>query len=458
MVKAGKLARDEAGVAMGLAVVLIVIVGVMGAGLLVFVRNDLQAVVQTNQGQEAFETSEAGVQAAKRQLLSDATEESYDGQNGDDSPWSYSSNGRELNFDENNVNVSIRHLPFHADDDSCDDDSGDQQNHPYCAPVAKNGENDKRNFFRVVSTGEFDNGDARRKVEAIYNTYDLGVPKAYYSPKTIEINGNACIKDVSVFSLKSIENGGGSGCKSKGGGKGKGGGKDKSSITGTDRAYGDWQNAYNSTARDGNNTDAGFAAPEGVEDKVEGRDYDGSTDRSFVQEPSDPQKPEEITFPFEHKSQEGERDEARIDFFREEARKQERETGDSSHFQSGGSISEWPENSTYSTVVYVDASGASGGKVNWKVKGDCKDKTLKGTLIIDGAGLQVSGKDTFSGVTIIRGGEFKNTGSSCWDGFVNADDGMKLSGTPDPLVSEEVVNFRPGFYGVRQWSWRELYE
>ncbi len=445
--------KDESGVALGLAVILIVIVGVMGAGLLVFVRNDLLAVVEVNQGQQAFDAADAGAQAAKRQLLSDASMESYDGDDSGDLAWSYDpddedNDGKDLTFAGSNINVSIRYLPFHAEDGSCDDGSfpaaDDPQEHPACAPDTKNGADDERNFFQVVSTGESDNGDAKRRVEAIYNTYDLGVPKAYYSPQAITISGNTCISDVSVFSLTSIKSTGNSGCE--------GGGK----IEGTDDLYGKWKNEYNPTARD--ISEAGFGARD-VDDDIQenGRDYDGSTNPQFVvEEGSEDPGNVPITFPFEHKTQEGERDEARIDFFREEAVKQSEENNDPSHLQTGN-ISDWPENSTNSTVVYVDASGASGGKVSWSAGGNCSDEPVKGTLIVDGAGLEVKGNDAFSGVTIVRDGEFTNSGSSCWDGFVTADEGMKLAGTPDPFVSEDVAN-RPGFYGVEQWSWRELYE
>ena len=63
-----RLAKGESGVVMGLAVILVVLIGVMGAGLLVFVRSDLEAVVKVNQGQRALNLADAGVQAARRQL------------------------------------------------------------------------------------------------------------------------------------------------------------------------------------------------------------------------------------------------------------------------------------------------------------------------------------------------------------------------------------------------------
>jgi hypothetical protein len=45
-----RLAKGESGVAMGLAVIMVMLIGVMGAGLLVFVRSDLEAVVEDQPG------------------------------------------------------------------------------------------------------------------------------------------------------------------------------------------------------------------------------------------------------------------------------------------------------------------------------------------------------------------------------------------------------------------------
>ena len=91
-----RLVKDESGMTMGLTVVMIALIGVMGAGLLVFVQRDLGTVVEVNQGQKAFETADAGIAAAKRQLLVNACPEAYDGApaTGDqcaESDWSESS-------------------------------------------------------------------------------------------------------------------------------------------------------------------------------------------------------------------------------------------------------------------------------------------------------------------------------------------------------------------------------
>ena len=68
-----RLLREERGMALGLAVIVVVIVGVMGAGLLTFVATDLEAVVAVNRGEQAFELAEAGIEVAKAHLASDSS-------------------------------------------------------------------------------------------------------------------------------------------------------------------------------------------------------------------------------------------------------------------------------------------------------------------------------------------------------------------------------------------------
>ena len=66
-----RLLPEERGMALGLAIIVVVIVGVMGAGLLTFVATDLQAVVAVNRGEQAFELAEAGIEVAKAHLAND---------------------------------------------------------------------------------------------------------------------------------------------------------------------------------------------------------------------------------------------------------------------------------------------------------------------------------------------------------------------------------------------------
>ena len=69
-----RLLREERGMALGLAVIVVVIVGVMGAGLLTFVATDLEAIVAVNRGEQAFELAEAGIEVAKAHLANDSSQ------------------------------------------------------------------------------------------------------------------------------------------------------------------------------------------------------------------------------------------------------------------------------------------------------------------------------------------------------------------------------------------------
>src|SRR5919205_704054 len=53
---------------MGLAVIMVALIGVIGAGLLTLVVTDLHATIEANRGQRAFEMADAGVEVAKARL------------------------------------------------------------------------------------------------------------------------------------------------------------------------------------------------------------------------------------------------------------------------------------------------------------------------------------------------------------------------------------------------------
>ncbi|MGH3144296.1 MAG: hypothetical protein ACRDTR_00670 [Rubrobacter sp.] len=67
----GWLNDDERGMALGIAVIMVAVIGVMAAGLLTFVAADLDALVEVNRGQQAFELAEAGIEVAKAHLAED---------------------------------------------------------------------------------------------------------------------------------------------------------------------------------------------------------------------------------------------------------------------------------------------------------------------------------------------------------------------------------------------------
>lgn len=484
----GRLLRDESGMAMGLAIITVVLIGVMGAGLLVFVRNDLETVVEVNQGQQAFEIADAGVQAAKRQLLSDANRRHYDLDYSNDcgsadtedfrltgEDWSPSSAmpnanctsstpkssiGVAKNFASGRFVVTIR--CYDQTSDATDVCSGVNETAPENIGASK------KAFFKVTSTGYYpaDGSGARRTVEAILNTKDMGVPRAYYTPNNIDIKGSACIDSVSLFALGNVTlAGGGNGC----------GAPNKENIRGKETVYGNWLSSSNPTAR--GTDDAGIGAVGTIDSglKVAGRDYDKNTCPKFVQSLSESSAPcpSKITFPFDQASMTSQRDADRMQFLLEEAKRQEAETNQTHYFEySGGtsSLTSWPANSSANTVVFVRFTGGSSNTLKWMVSGSCSDNPPKqGTLVIQNGNFTTQpSKALFRGVVIVRGGEYlddpnaisdgtsTDTGNTCLDGFVNASGTVTIAGSAEPIASKE-VSARPGFYGVELWSWRECY-
>lgn len=476
--------RDESGIAMGLAIVTIVLIGVMGAGLLVFVRNDLEAVVEVNQGQKAFDIADSGVQVAKRQLLSDSVRQHYDGVSTNDcasgqrlgADWSVSATGS--NSDCSNTSISkpagtgvTRSFAGgrFTVTIQCFDQTGDTTD--VCAGVSENApepvEASKKTFFKVTSTGYYpaDGSGAKRKVEAIFNTYDLGVPKAYFTPNNITLSGNPNINGVSLFAGGNVSLGG------------------SATLTGVDQVYGDWNRPpYNTTARPSVPTcpapdgTVGPCAGIGAVGQISGsssigtRDFDGTDVTAdgpeFVADPSDPQNSDEITFPFDDEAQTigGQEDQDRLNFLREEAKANGVYRTSSGGVVDVGTDFPWPANATDRTVVFVEYTSAGGtNRVDWNV-GSSSDPPVKGTLVVNGGNFRLSQHQAcLAGVVIVRGGVYEDGdsvdagGNTCLDGFVNASGDIDIKGTVDPISSAGVLN-RPGFYGVQQWSWRELYQ
>ena len=125
-----RLSREEQGMVLGLAIILVVVIGVVGAGLLTFVSADLQAVLAVNRGEQAFQLAEAGIEVAKIHLADDPNP----------SDWS-SGELHADGVDDNAVSVTIDH------------DAG---------------------TFEVVSTGRY--GETKRKIEAVLEVKD-GKPR-----------------------------------------------------------------------------------------------------------------------------------------------------------------------------------------------------------------------------------------------------------------------------------------
>jgi len=79
-----RFVRDESGITLAVAVFMVVLIGVMGAGLLTFVMSDSGSVLEMNKGQRAMDIAEAGVQVAKAHLRADSWRQHYDTDHTDD--------------------------------------------------------------------------------------------------------------------------------------------------------------------------------------------------------------------------------------------------------------------------------------------------------------------------------------------------------------------------------------
>ncbi|WP_273843231.1 hypothetical protein [Rubrobacter calidifluminis] len=274
---------DEAGIALPLAIILIVLISVMGAGLLVFVNTDLTAVAQANEGQRAFDLADAGIQAARKQLASDPRPSDYDGlgsvSTGGESQWSWQTNGA-----TNGVTLSNLYTG-----------SGTPMN-SVSVTIQNVSSDSGASTFRVISTGQY--GNAKRRIEAIFRasgiTNGLDIPQMVYVGKdtsmdrlaleglpmyssgTIDITQPTLIlKNASMFSggdikLPTPSSGlSASVCASIlgvrlqvqiGGGPGV-------TVSGTDPA-GNWQNQYNATARKVNTPGMGAVGSIGYRDNM----------------------------------------------------------------------------------------------------------------------------------------------------------------------------------------------
>ena len=121
-----RLWQEERGMVLGLAIIIVLVVGVMGAGLLTFVSADLQSIVAINRGEQALQLAEAGVEVAKSHLVDDPGP----------SDWSSGELHAE-GVDASSVWVTIDH---------------------------------NAGSYEVVSTGQY--GETKRKIEAVFKVED----------------------------------------------------------------------------------------------------------------------------------------------------------------------------------------------------------------------------------------------------------------------------------------------
>ncbi len=103
-------------------------------------------------------------------------------------------------------------------------------------------------------------------------------------------------------------------------------------------------------------------------------------------------------------------------------------------------------------MFFVDAGGAR----DFVEYGIDHTPEARGTLVVRDGNLTISDSSGgFRGVIIVTG-DGVDTGSYGGEGIVVASGDMTIRGS----VSPSTVSFtiRPDLYGVRLWSWRELYE
>ena len=156
---------DESGVALGLAVIVVVLIGVLAAGLLAVLRSDLEATARANGGQRALHLADAGAQAAAARLRADADPAHYDADGADNSGWAQvppdgDRPGETLTLKGGAARATVRYLlPART--------ATQQRDGRYAPEPVPAGLPDypDRDFFLAVSEGS--SGETRRKVEVI---------------------------------------------------------------------------------------------------------------------------------------------------------------------------------------------------------------------------------------------------------------------------------------------------
>src|SRR5215217_1484289 len=548
---------DESGMTMALAMMMILLIAVMGAGLLTFVSRDLNSVLEVNQGTRAQGMADAGLAAAKRQLsITDALPKHYEtADTSDNSPWydnapdnESGASGQTLTFDGNEVLVGIRYLDVStteaeardpdnapevlptyfkvvngstvpdpcddADGDGIDDDTNDDESN--FDPDACNYEHG-RNYFRVTARGG--SGDATRVVQAIYQTENFGsVPLSYYASRNVDFNGNATtMENQSIFAAGNIIN------------------VRATNITGIDHSYGDWANlpgnagpnAFNATQRtdyqgapviaaglgtpgtityDPNSSNVAQKDPSTAQvasnSQVYGyRDYDRDTDTELtpplavalrrpefaVNDWGDRanQPSTKMTYPFAPPNPA--EDAQAMAILKEKAQVQGLYFRPAPGTNFNIDTPPYPAvSNVQNTVMFVEFAGGSDdnpvygakGHAEYRAQSSSADNVVKGTIVVMNGDLKINNSaDDFQGAMIVRDGindgAADNTSINCTDsgpvmdycasgqvdvqGWVNVQSDIKLAGTVDGFLPDDMATGISSLVKVSQYSWRECY-
>lgn len=487
---------DESGMTMGLVVIMMVLIGVMGAGLLTFVRTDLESVVEANKGQKALDVADAGVQAAKAHLRRDSIREHYDTVRSNDCAKGIRVGSSDENWSpatqiwldnrscttsatrsarEAGVTRSFAGGKFRATI-QCYTQAGDATPTPCkgsagSSPEASAQAKDRK-FFKITSTGYDTVGGegAVRKIEAIYYTAKIGsVPTSYFTPKDIDFNGGPKLKRMGFFAGGNVT------------------GTTLGSIAVdrvTEAPHKDWNVApYNTVPRvraDGTSIDGvGFGALGRVcggnscgsdgDSVADGRnDYDRTTgsksggqnkrfvfktDASGDPAPTRALNSNEISFPFDPGNL---NDPATIldsDFVEElkkAAEVQDAYKAPSSSVTLG--TADWPGQGS---IYFVD-----GQDLTFKVN---RTPLAEGILVVRNGNFELNNSSNgFRGIIIVLGngtttGNYETVEGTSVDGFALASGTMTIGGDVNPDSSTDYSNLL-SLYNVKLWSWRECYD
>lgn len=456
----GRFVKDESGMTMALTIFMIVIIGVMGAGLLTFVQNDLKGVVEVNQGQRALEMANAGVQAAKRHLATvDAKPRDYDVSTANgDSEWSEITGvgvgEKRIDFDgdgQNDIFVKIRYLtPSATESEATLPDKAPEVLPPGATDGPDEGADpdypSNRNYFRVTVRGQA--GNAVRQVQAIYKSQNFDIPVAFYATRDIDFNGNATtVEGISLFAQRCITD------------------LRPDNIAGPDQAYGDWYNdpitGTHNASKNPNNVPrptnrAGAAArgigtgdavpsgcgsasgivydPASTNTKQKAgtaaiqryglRDVDRDSNiasvtgsKKFSIDTWSPasQPSNTITFPF--KTGDADADNTLLNELKIRALDQghyiRKTSGSSFYIDDGTGAENYPRDSTLDTVMFIEfADGAvdtpvygNKGTATYRARTPSGDNLVKGTIVVVNGDLNTSSSaDDFQGAFIVRDG------------------------------------------------------
>lgn len=433
-----RLLKDETGMTMGLAVIMIVLIGVMGAGLLTFVRTDLNAVVEVNQGQKAFEMADAGVEAAKQQLISEPDPKRYD--NNDtlilDSAWAKSKGGANLSMDSSTVNVQI------------------QSNTP------------SPGLYTVISTGS--SRDAKRRVEAVYKgTSSTGVSPSYFTRTNLTLRGTANLSSISLFALGNVKVEGGANIGNATDAYFKKWAETNDSFT--------YPNAFNATPRPSEKAGIGALGTIDLSSaNASARNNIAKGTRSFDSTPSGTPSLRtvanglsgsgKIAFPFDTTE-----DPTDIETLRKRAQALEAATGYDYYrdgVSGGQTISSWPNNSDYDTVVFYEfANYSSTNNVSYTVSGTCNPTQHKGVIVVNKGNFSIAGGTQFSGGVLVFGGgtpdvnkgTYSSTGNGCFSGYANSTGLLDIGGNPSAGSVPALKDLAALSDDMDLLSWRELY-